>query len=90
MRRLNKVLLIDLRTNESTLIHIDGLDGIRRHFTGDVRGKTLQKLTDNIFLREWKSCKPGPGIVVIDAYAGETLKQVDIPITAQEFCKANL
>jgi hypothetical protein len=83
---MNSALKIDLITGEAAPIQIDGDAGVLRHFSNDVRGKTLLEISDGQFLREWRSVDPkSEKIAIVDAYDGQTLNRLDIPITADEY-----
>jgi hypothetical protein len=76
---MTKALLIN--GAESSIIEIDGIDGIRGYFAGkgDFIGKTLPS-DGEICVRQWKSVNQDPeGIEIFAAYDRMTRKPVDLP-----------
>jgi hypothetical protein len=83
---MNSALKIDLETGEAVPIQVDGENGVLRYFTGDVRGKTLRQLSEDIYLRQWSACEhPATGVAIADCYNGATLKPVDLPLSPDEY-----
>jgi hypothetical protein len=88
---MSHALRVNLATGEAFPIEVHGNDDILKHFITDVRGKTLEKLSENLFLREWRSIHPQSSQVVIrDCYDGVSLQRVDIPETAEANFKISI
>jgi hypothetical protein len=85
--RPTSALLMDLITGHSSLIEISSDGCILERFSGDVRGKTLERLGD-VYVRAWTECVPEHSrtLAMVDAYRADTFERVDLPEELRERC----